>query len=120
MGWNKWWITRTNNVSNQIKFKTSIIRLNLKDYRDAYIHVKYVNVTYIHIITVANTGTAAAINNTNKKVIFKNCAPFINCINEINNIQVDDAHDTDVVMPIYNLIAARQGGFIVPYVWNVT
>ena len=28
------------------------------------------------------------INNTNKKVIFKNCAPFTSCITEINNTQV--------------------------------
>ena len=28
------------NKSNQIKFKTSMIRSNLSDYRDAYIHVK--------------------------------------------------------------------------------
>ena len=31
-------------------------------------------------------------------------APFTNCIGEINNTQVDDAHDIDVVMPMYNLI----------------
>ena len=43
-------------------------------------------------ITVANTGTAAVLNNRNKKVIFKNCVPFTNCIREINNTQVDDAH----------------------------
>ena len=29
----------------------------------------------------------ATINNTNKKVIFKNCAPFTSCITEINNIK---------------------------------
>ena len=46
----------------------------------------------------------AAVNNTNKKVIFKNCAPFTNCIIEINNTQVDDAQDVDIVMPMYNLI----------------
>ena len=28
---------------------------------------------------------SAAVNNTNKKVIFKNCAPFTNCISEMNN-----------------------------------
>ena len=33
-----------------------------------------------------------------------NCAPFINCICELNNAQVDDAHVIDVVMPMYNLI----------------
>ena len=30
----------TYDESNQIKFKTSLIRLNLCDYNDAYIHVK--------------------------------------------------------------------------------
>ena len=34
----------------------------------------------------------------------KNCAPFINCISEINNTQVDNAKDIDIVMPMYNLI----------------
>ena len=47
---------------------------------------------------------AAAPNNTHKKVIFKNYVPFTNCISRINNTQVDDAHDIDVVMPMYNLI----------------
>ena len=39
-----------------------------------------------------------------KKVIFKNCAPFTNCISEINNTQIDNAKDVDIVMPMYNLI----------------
>ena len=38
------------------------------------------------------------------KVIFKHCAPFTNCISEINNTQVDNAKDIDIVMPMYNLI----------------
>ena len=33
-----------------------------------------------------------------------NCAPFTNCIGEINNTQINDAKDIDVVMPMYNLI----------------
>ena len=37
-------------------------------------------------------------------IIFKNCAPFTNCISEINNIQIDNAKDIDIVMPMYNLI----------------
>ena len=40
----------------------------------------------------------------NKKVISKNCAPFINCISRINNTPVNDAYDIDVVMPMYDLI----------------
>ena len=79
------------NVSNQIEFKTSIIRSNLYDYSDACIHIKWT-------ITVPNTGTAANPDN-NKNVIFRNCTPFANCVSEINNAQVDPTHDIDVVMP---------------------
>ena len=39
-----------------------------------------------------------------KAVAFKNCAPFTNCISEINNTQVDNAKDIDIVMPMYNLV----------------
>ena len=39
-----------------------------------------------------------------KEIIFKNCAPFTDCISEINNTQVDNAKDLDVVMLMYNLI----------------
>ena len=67
-------------------------------YNDAYIFVK-------RTITVQNTAVADAdANNSNKKVIFKNCASFINCISEVNNIQVDNAKDINIVMPMYNLI----------------
>ena len=38
-----------------------------------------------------------------KKLIFKNNAPFINCITKINGIKIDNAEDLDVVMPMYNL-----------------
>ena len=69
-----------------IRFKTSIIRSSLCDYSDACILVK-------GTIKVPNGKAAdSAVNNTNKKVIFKNCAPFTDCITEINNTQVDDAH----------------------------
>ena len=40
----------------------------------------------------------------NNEVIFKNCAPFTDCISEINNTQIDDAKYKDVVMPMYNSI----------------
>ena len=59
-----------------------MIRSNLCDYSDAYI----------------------LANNTNKKVIFKNCAPFTDCITEINNTQVNDAQKIDLVILMYNLI----------------
>ena len=81
--------------NKQIRFKTSMLRSSLCDYSDTYILVK-------GNITVNNT--AAAANNTNKKVIFKNCAPFTNCISKINNTQIDNAEYIDIVMPMYNLI----------------
>ena len=75
-----------------------MLKSSLCDYSDAYILVK-------GTISVTNTAAAgAAANNINKKVIFKNCAPFTNCISEINNTQIDNAKDIDIVMPIYNLI----------------
>ena len=88
------------NVNSQIKFKTAMLKCSLCDYSDAYVHVK-------GTITINNTvaaAAAAAANNTNKKVIFKNCAPFTICISEINNTEVDNAKDIDIVMPMYNLI----------------
>ena len=59
------------NDNSNIRFKTSMTRSNLFcDYSDAYILVK-------GTITVPNTAAAgAAVNDTNKKVIFKNCTPF--------------------------------------------
>ena len=86
------------NVNSQIKFKSAMLKSRLCDYSDAYILVK-------GTISVNNTAAAdATVKNTNKKVIFKNCAPFSNCISEINNTQVDNAKDIDIVMPMYNLI----------------
>ena len=56
-------------------------------------------------VTVWNTEPAAAAGiNVDKKIIFKNCAPFTNCISRVSNAQVDDAHDIDVEMLMYNLI----------------
>ena len=55
-------------------------------------------------MSVNNTAADAAANNTNKKVIFKNCAPFTNYISKINNTQIDNADYIDIVMPMYNLI----------------
>ena len=66
------------NTGSQIKFKALMIRLSLCDYSNTYILTK-------RTITVKNTWTIAAPNDKNKNVIFKSCAPFTECINEINN-----------------------------------
>ena len=83
---------------SQIKFKTTILKSSFCDYSDVYILDKW-------NITVDDTSANdVAANNTNKKVIFKNWAPFTNCIGEINNTQIDNGKDIDTVMPMYILI----------------
>ena len=75
-----------------------MLRSSSCDYGDVYILVT-------GNTSVNNTAAAgAAANNINKKVIFKNCAPFTNCISKINNTQIDNAEYIDIVMPMYNLI----------------
>ena len=84
--------------NKQIKFKTSMLRSSLCDYSDAYILVK-------GNVTVKNTADDGAdANNTNKNVIFKNCAPFTNSISKINNTQIDNDEYIDIVMQMYKLI----------------
>ena len=57
-------------------------------------------------MTVPNTAAGdASVNNTNRRLIFKNCVPFTNCVSEITNTRVDDAQDIDdMAMPMYNLL----------------
>ena len=87
----------TYNTYSQIKFKNLMLRSSLCGYSNEYILVKIT-------ITVPNIGTAAAPDNKNKRVMFKNCATFTDCISKMNNPQVDHAKDIDVVMPVCNLI----------------
>ena len=68
----------------------------LKESLRAYIFLK-------GTMIVPNTETVAAKSNRNKEVVFKNCAPFTDCISEINNAQVDNAKETDAVMNMYKL-----------------
>ena len=59
------------------------------------------------IIRIAGAGTDVAARQADeidKGVAFKNFAPFINCISEINNLQIGNAKDVDIVMSMYNLI----------------
>ena len=54
------------------------------------------------IITVPKTAAQEAAANSRKNKIIKNCAPFNNCISEINSTHIDNAKDIDIVMPMYN------------------
>ena len=60
--------------NKQIRSKTAMLRSSLCDYSDAYILVQG-NITV----------NSAAANNTDEEVVFKNCAPFANCMSKINN-----------------------------------
>ena len=71
-----------------------MLRSDLCDFIDTYIVVE-------EDITLEGDNDA---NKRNKNVIFKNNAPFINCISKINGEKVDNAEDLDVVMPMYNLL----------------
>ena len=90
----------TYNVNSQIKFKTTMLKSSLCDYSDAYILVKGT----IKITGAGANAAARQADERDKGVAFKTCAPFTNCISEINNTQVDNAKDIGIVMPMYNLI----------------
>ena len=105
------------NPNKEIRIKTSILRSDLCDFSDAYIVVKgNITVTKKRFTaddieapnnTVAN---ATATNNANdnefceKKLVFKNNAPFINCVSKIKGVKIDNVEDLDVVMSMYNLL----------------
>ena len=81
------------NINKEIRVKTPMLRSCVHDFSDAYIVVN-------GDIIVTYPDDAKR----NKSVAFKNNAPFINCIWKINGVQIDNAEDLDVVMPIYNLL----------------
>ena len=84
----------TYNTSKPIRFKTSMLRSDLCDYSDAYVREKVK-------ITVTNPNDNG---NFNKESTFKNNAPFISCISEINGELVENTEDLDMVIPMYNLV----------------
>ena len=69
-------------INKQITFKTPMLQSDLCDYSDAYIVAK---------------GTIIATdpnnNSCDKKLTFKNNAPFISCISNINNTLTGNAED---------------------------
>ena len=116
----------------EIRIKKSMLRSDLRDFSNAYIAVKG-TITVTKKTFTANdfeapNNTAAnttATNTTNdnafgeKKLVFKNNAPFINCISKINGVNIDNAEDLDVVMPMYNLLEySKNYKKITKSLWN--
>ena len=92
------------NGNSQIKFKTTMLKSSLCDCSDAYILVK-------GRITIEGEVVDAAARHADERhkgVAFKNCVPFINCISEINNTQIDTAKNIDIVISMYNLIECNH------------
>ena len=88
-----------------------LLRSDLCDFSDAYVIVKgYITVTDDIDAPNNTAANATATNNANdnafgdKKLVFKNNAPFINCISKINGVKNDNAEDLDVVMHMHNLL----------------
>ena len=77
-----------------------MLRSNSYDYSDAYLPMSGT----IKIDGAGADDGEKRIDGRSKGVIFKNCAPNIDRISEINNTQIDHAKDLDVVMPMNNLI----------------
>ena len=75
---------------NRIKLSTSSLESSLCDCSDAYV-----------LVTGNITVTGG---NANTKVAFKNCAPFEECRTEINETFVDNTENTNITMPMCNLI----------------
>ena len=80
--------------SKQIRFKTSMLISDLCDFSDAFIAVK----RKINVTRPNN-------NEYDRKLAFKNNAPFVS---KINNVLIDNAEDLDIVMSLYNLIWIQQ------------
>ena len=90
-----------------MNFKTTMLKSSLCDYSNTYILVK-------EKITITGAGDDAAARQADERnkgvaftiesFIFTNCAPFTNCISEINNTQTNNCKDIDMIMPMYNLI----------------
>ena len=109
-----------------------MLRSDLCDFGDAYIVVKG-NITVAKKTFTTNDieapnntqDNANATNTANdnefgeKKLIFKNTAPFINCVLKFDGVKIDNAEDLDVVMPMYNLLKySKNYRKITGSLWN--
>ena len=84
-----------------------MLRSDLCDFSDLYIVVK-------EDITVTEWKNAKR----NKNVAVKNNEPFINCVAKPNGVQIDNAEDLDVVMPMYNLLEYSKNYRKTGSLWN--
>ena len=82
-------LSNSNDAGDEIIYNTGVLKSNLCDRNDAWILVR----GDITVITAHTT-----------QVSFKNCTPCTKCIKKIDGTVIDDAEDSDLVMPMYDLI----------------
>ena len=86
------------------------MRNDLRDFDDVYIVIT-------GKITVPNPGNDDNV--YNRKVSFKNSAPFFNCTLRINSQLIEDAQDLDIVIPMHNLLYySKNFRKTTGYFWN--
>ena len=78
-------------MNKNLRFKTPTLRSGLCDYIDAYIAMKG---------RISVTGIANA-NKRNKKLTFKNNAPFMSSKTKINKTFIENTEDLDIVLSRY-------------------
>ena len=67
-----------------------MLMLDICDYSDTYIVIKKT--------ATVHTENDRAVDGHNRYIIFKNNAPFTNCISKIKNILIGNAEDLDFLM----------------------
>ena len=87
-----------------------MFRSDLYDYSDVYIVAK-------GDFTLTKTN-GRGINIINRFLVFKNNAPFTNCISKINNSLIGNAEDLDIVMSMYNLLEYSKNYRKTTGFWN--
>ena len=86
---------------NQEEHVIVLLISNLKQHCERLVYV--IIVMHVYLLKEIYSLTGADANNTNKKVVFKNCVAFTDCINVANNTEVDNAKCIDIVMPMCKL-----------------
>ena len=95
----------TYNTNSQSKLKASLIKWILRNYSDAYILAKET----VTIAGLKDDTVARKEGERGKELVYKNCETFItNCIDKINNTQINNVEDLYVVIPMHNLIEYRN------------
>lgn len=79
----------TSIVGSEIKFKITMLESHFCNYSDICM-----------LVMQRADDSAITAEESNKQVVFKNCAPFESCINEISNTRVVSVADLDVVIPM--------------------